>query len=273
MTPVTVSGARSSRLSALADMVRDYAVPSYSTAKRNTFTGSTVGVHPPAIDFASAGAAAETNKLFEMPVEVTEPSNTTGCRLGGPGHTIDWDFPQLFSCNHTGGLANPADAANVDAVGWTGIELQSCESNTLTNHPTPGNGWVTLRRSIKDPKNFSLQVRNTNGGQYPQGKVDFTVPFLPSSVTAGINPLTPDNLCIGLLWDPWGPYIYALVNGSVAASLGIAYGPGGSFVSGNMINCGLVVWSGAQTGAAKIVSQWSGIRVTTFGTNAIGAGI
>jgi len=251
----------------LRDLSRYYPTPSV-TPKRNTFTGATIFSEPPALTFMSAGAAAETNKLAEFQIEYAANGSPAGTQFGGPGHTIDYDFPLLFSCSLFGGLVNTADAANVGADAWIGLEIMSAEANIPTTYPTAGNGWVSLRRSVKDPKNYSLQVRNTAGN--PQGKVDFTVPYQPGD---SLDPLIPEGHMVALFWDPWAPEISAYVNGTKRASLGFAYVPGGGFTLGTTINAGLVAFSGTQSAAAKMFAQWSGIRVTNFRTDQIGAGI
>lgn len=244
------------RQARLAEVERFYHGLVAPRAIRNTFTNSVESLIPPAYVFRSAGASAESNKLYEVGLEWRETESYDAYGIFGPNTGVAGDYP--FSIQ--GMLACAAHTpANQGSDGWAAIEFGSMDRDTPAIADC---GFFHLRSQLTSPKEMTIV---TSGGLGEQSETaSFTVPDVwdPYNNAPPIYPSGGHEFMIE--FDPHNRRIDVYIRGSRMWSLQNrnAYPRNfGSVVAYPSVKVGLVLYSGTQTGPSICVANWSSIRL------------
>lgn len=251
----------------LTKTLRHYSLNESPVAHRNTFVGSTVGFEAPVAYFQSAGTQ-ETNKLLEWAVERQEQSQALYTINRSPGATVEGDFKKYVS-----GLVYGAadDPAQLDSNAWVGLEMYSNETSTFPLSGTPSSAFVRVIQNMKTRTQWKMVVGSTAG---PITTVDFSVPTLvtPDENSGG------DGHLISIFTDPFSLIVRAYVDGVSRATLSGSHAtyPIGIFsgtpVGSYYLNTGMVLFSGAMTGATTIKAALQSVSVVNVEMDKPGSG-
>lgn len=236
---------------------RNYTFGVAPTVLRNTLAaGRVIDNIPPTHYIKTQGAAAETNKIYEVQLEAGNANSLDGVSaFRGPGSTVDSDFPSAIACQMCGQVDIPASLTTDTA--FYAIEMFSQGASILSD--SPGNGSAQVRQFLKDRTHWQL-FWAVGGGQ-PAVKVDFTIPDAAPSLSGHL---------VQMYWDPFALFVQAVVDGSVRATIPIT---GPTVFSADVLHIGLLMYTGTQNAACTIKAQWSAVNVINWLTDQIGSGI
>jgi hypothetical protein len=237
-------------------LLRSYPFSVLPAQIRQTFAAPTIALLTPQLSFTSAGAAAETNKIYEAAVEqVTPPGNTT---FRGPFDTNgDSDFHACMRVQMQGSASVPA---NLDANAFVGFEFRSAGQAVLTNNP-PQNGAIRIEQRLDNPTQWRAKLLPGGGGAATI--VNFSIP------ADGGNLVEIEWLPF---FTPAGGAIVRVNNIQRALFDFNVTGAPQPFFLADQISVGLLVYSGTQTGATQINASWTGCVIESLDTFLIGSG-